>query len=529
MSYKPPLGHMIVAADSLSDEFDAVLGLRTSHYGVVQPGSTAVSAFLAYGSTDSSVVYRHPLTSTPTAYGLTATARGGATPEHDATNGMRGQNGSGTGCCYTLQGWSAPTLAALDTAGQVTFQLQKNFIGAIAANATASTGDTLSAAMTALAFGNASNDNNGRVYLHRFTTGPARLFTRSSNSSGQPYLNWASATPGGGDTGYFTTVGMSDWVTVNIGWWNDSGTLRVVLAIDGVVYAQATRSGESGSATFEAISLGGRASWFFGFASASEYMTSHWMRNLQISTTAPTIPTLQTGALARIGILSDSIIGSPEGADALTVRGTATTPWYSTGLTRQNATYARIHRALERGGVRCSRLAVGQNGGDTLMNQGGAWFGSGSPTARQSVKTFDPTTLVINGGSNDVASAPASADFLAACLDHAAFFVGAGGYGAPTTVPTKILFTNIMDRDAWTAGQKTTADRLRNTIGDIPAAWNAAYPAHAGRCGVIDIFTATSGTTSYTGKFQGDNIHPGYQGNPDLGDAIGAALVRLAA
>ena len=465
MSYKPPLNYMMLHEDTLADEFDAILGLRTSHAGVVLPGtSTLFSPFLAYGSTDASVVFRHTLKSVIPAGAISgfssltnAVVGNAAGPEHDSTKGMRGAiTGLSTASAYYITGWPA----GLDTAGQMTFEISRKYLVQDSGQYPGSDGDTFTPARSALSWQNHANSNNGAIAIcYRAANsggqvGFRRLFTTVDITHW--FLGWAARTANAGRFHSYGKTG-SEFVTVCIGWATIGGTRRVIMSVDGVVLQTMTRDDTANP--FTSLCLGGSASTFGGFASFTDNFPGidHWIRNIQVSTTAPVQPTATTGVFQSIAIMSDSIIN-------------ASTP-ENTNFGDLNYD-VRIIKALEQAGVTPTtlyRMSAGghlmtelADGATTYSFQAGntatqtATDGVTAADVRGRVSGRNCKTLVINGGSNDVAIAAVTPTvFRNAVRDHICYFLGLNGtsWGGtdysgspPASPPTRIYLTNIADR-----------------------------------------------------------------------------------
>ena len=425
--------------------------------------------FLPYGSTDPSVVFRHPLTSNPDGTGgLTASIYGVPQgPEHNAVYGMRGAAAGGTASSgYFLTGFSAQTLAALNDTGQISFEISTRYFTQTAANAGGSNGDSLEALTTPIQFANPASPGSGQIRMLRRAAGGhgaagvTTSGTSSIDSSEHGFLGWMNVDAAGPwvNAGQFNSYGKpaDGFTRINVGWYTDSGLgAIVVLAVDGVVLQWAPRVDTVNP--FTHLALGGALNWFNGnsFISAEEMTdANHWIRNLQISTRPPTVPTLTTGQLKTIAIMSDSIIPANE--------------WFNIMWKDINID-ARITRAMEGRGIRPTTLYRMNAGGHTMINGiGPPSFTSGDPASqkvssgststdvRGLIKALNPTTIIINGGSNDVGFAGANAaNFRAAMRDHVEYFCGLNGtshggsdYSAspPGVMPSYIFFTNIPDR-----------------------------------------------------------------------------------
>ncbi len=432
-------------------------------------GPTDSPPFLPYGSADPSVVFLHPLTTNPDGTGgLTATIYGAPQgPEHNPANGMRGAAAGGsTASGYYLTGFSAQTLAALNVAGQISFEISTRYFTQTAAYAFGSNGDNLAFQTTPIHFANAAAPASGQIHILRRAAGihgAARVTAQGSSigdGSQHSFLGWTNIDVSSPwyDAGQFNSYGKpaDGFTRINVGWYTDTNLGRiVVMAVDGVVLQWALRSDTVNP--FTHFTLGSSATWFNGnFIGAAEQMTdaNHWMRYLQISTRPPTVPMLTTGPLKDIAIMSDSIIPASD--------------WFSIGWKDINVD-VRIVRAMEGRGVRPTTFYRMTAGGHTMTGGiGSASFISGDPSTqvvssgstgtdvRGLVKARNPTTIIINGGSNDVGYAAANtANFRAAMRDHVEYFCGLNGAshgGAdysgnpPAVMPSYIFFTNIPDR-----------------------------------------------------------------------------------
>jgi hypothetical protein len=494
------------------------IGLALGPSGLI-PGPLP-GTFLPYGSASPSVVFRHPLTSNPDGTGgLTATVYGAVGgPEHDAVKGMRGASaGSNTASGYRLTGFSASTLNALGTAGQVSFEVSTRYFSQASAYGGGSSGDSLVTQTTPIEFANAETPGNGQLHVLRRSAGaggPARVTTEgltNADGSQRSFLGWVSDNALG-NAGNFTSYGKpaNGFTRINVGWYQDGGLGNiVVLAVDGVVLQWAARDNTVNP--FTHFTLGGAANWLNGgFVSSVEEMTdaSHWIRNLQISTLAPTVPALATGPLKSIAIMSDSIIPA--------------TPWFNISWKDLNID-ARITRAMEARGIRPATLYRMNAGGHTLIDGiGTPSFTSGdtssqvvssggtSTDVRGLIKALNPTTIIINGGSNDVGYAGATATkFRAALRDHVEYFCGLDGtshggadYSAspPGVMPSYIFFTNIPDRGFNWDGAATATGTLNGTttVGGVSVPGGFANGDPIGAYGGNGLYIPT-GTTVVSG------------------------------
>lgn len=493
--------------------------------------------WLPYGSTSSTVVFRNSLTAAlaagaaPGYSSITVALGDGSGPEHSASNGMRGaQSGGTTASNYVLTGWPGE----LEDGGQMSFEVSTAWLCQGSNQGNGHGGDALSGAQTCIGWSQSANANSGSMSLYRGSggSGLVALQRASTAFTSGCFSGWTARSA---QSGKFHSYGKpaNGFTRVNIGWYDDNGTGRMVVAVDGFTVLTADRSD---TGLFEILCLGARVNAFGGFLGGLTPMTgaSHWLRNMQVSTLAPTIPTVHTGALKDIAIIGDSI--------------TVAASFESVGDCDNNID-ARILRALEAKGVRPNSLYRVSGGGhyltDALSSPSISFthgrtatmtVSSGSTAAdmRGLVKALGPTGIVIAGGSNDVGGGATATQFRNACRDHIEYFTGRNGNSAPSVMPTVIWFDNIVDRGTnWSAGNRTTAASYRTEINGLQAWFDAAYgPGTAANLSVsirvIDTFNGMGGTASYTGKIDADEVHPSYAGHYFRGDAIGAALAAAA-
>jgi len=277
------------------------------------------------------------------------------------------------------------------------------------------------------------------------------------------FLGWSSRTA---NAGRFHSYAKPTMVTVNVGWYTDGADARVVVAVDGVTLMTTIRSG---SDEFGILTLGARGNAFNGGLGGLVPMigAGHWIRNVQVSTKAPTVPALTSGSNESIAILSDSIIGSDN--------------WEAHSYYDCNYD-AQILRRLELNNIRPTHFYRMTAGGHLLteLADGNTTysFRVGNTATQQAnlddtvstsvpqvdadvrglVKALGYKTIVINGGSNDIGTAAVTVElFTAALKEYIEYFCGLNGQTAPSVVPSRILITNIADRGyGWNASSAVT-------------------------------------------------------------------------
>jgi hypothetical protein len=493
---KNALAHMMVQADTVADEFDAAIGYRTTHPELVVAGAAGSALFLPYGSTDASVVFRHDLKSNPNgAYGVTVAIRGnGAGPTHDSIKGMTATTGAADST-YEITDWAGGVAAALNTAGQISFEIETKFFTQVAAQGYGSAGDTLATEASAMGVSNKTNAGTGNSEFLRCSTGSGKLCRQmhQGSPSGRSFLGFHSYTmPAGYAFPRLHTFAKpaNGFSTINVGWYTH-GTLGRILftAINGLTVQVSLRT-DSGN-PFEALTIGGWSNWFSTPQGTSRYLNAHYIRNLQVSTLAPTEPTAVTGAGKDIAIISDSIVSGlptdqayydigPEAAvwraferrrlapnslrifqlsggtaEARSGQGTAS------GATTNAAGYAYGATTITLASAGIGNIVTGDNvtfagdnviysvtTGDTDVSNGGniviaapgllqaipasataiTVMGNDTKDAvRAAARALSPTCYVFNIGSNDVGVGTSTAAFRLACLDDICYLMGLDG------------------------------------------------------------------------------------------------------
>lgn len=420
--------------------------------------------FLPYGTPHSSVVFRHALTSTPSYTGYSVDIEGDAAgPEHHATNGMRGAAAGGTtASSYWVRKTGADWTSFatnIHLAGQMTFEVSTTFLAQHSSQEAGSTGTSLGANQTPLGWASWSGGNS--LYLQKTsgTSGLLRVVLNGTAHIDGEYLGWTGRAS---NTGKLHSYGKpsTGFTRVSIGW----DATNQYFQFDDLTLFYIARS-DSGLADddipWEHLALGGNPNMFFGYVSTQNPMTGadHWLRNLQISTLAPSVPTqLTTGPMRYVAVLSDSIVNAAN--------------WENTASAGWDGNYdARIIKAFESRQLRPQHLYRMSAGGHLLTELGDGTttysFTAGDPTTQTAnldgtvstsapevdadvrglVKALGASTIIINAGSNDSNTAAVTPTlFRAALHDCIEYFCGLNGNSAPGTVPSFIFFTNIIDR-----------------------------------------------------------------------------------
>lgn len=419
---------------------------------------------LDYASADPSVFFYDPLTSDPTtrlaAKGITVTAIG--TPTYSATLGVRGYGAGADAGLRLLTNFSAAQLSALNTAGQLSYEIEPAAIAARSTNASVSgsTGAAYAGTATAIHVRKTSTSTGEAKLGFKYASDVFAAQWNGATLFGDSLLGWAA--DAGPSNLYLTTAGKSSTVRVVYFWFTHSSLGMILgMAVDGVVLAYGTLTVPSG--IWENIGIGGvLGGGPFGTAISGGF-NGHYIRNIQLSAKPVAEPT--DSGLGQMAIMSDSIISA--GA------------FYASGY-RENCIDVRMHRALESRGKKLTLYRM-QAGGHlmTELSDGATTysFTAGSTASqvvssgltnadvRGKVLTFSPKTIIINGGSNDVGTGAVTlTKFTDAIKDHICYFLGLdstgwvstggtnysgrvdSGGGTPSRLATRIFLTNIPDR-----------------------------------------------------------------------------------
>ncbi len=455
--------------------------------------------WLPYGSDDEDVVLRHSLTTAPSAAEMgysTRTIVGNAGgPTHDPVLGMRAFNiAAAASSAYRFDTASA-ALQACEQEGQLSFEIEAKWIAAVAANLSESAGDVTGAFEAPFLFTSNSGTNNP-FCLGKVSNGAISFrFGAGTDSSQIPFIGGerlatANAFP------LVHSVGKSRFVRVNFAWWGGLTGGDACIAIDDFLCSRVVRV-----ATGSTANLLNRL--FFGCENGSNFVPNHYMRNWQIAKRAPVFPVNK--GIGRVGAQSDSIL------DFMNT--------FSASLYGEAMINCSALRYLQQQGIRIDGWGEQELGGGTVHNSGGIQFAS----TRAAVLAIRPDTVIIMGGTNDLPDAAFTTDY----QDHINFFMGVGAYAASQIRAQRVLLCTIPEGPTSLAGGNTLA--LNTAIRALPAWWNGAQPALAGRISIIDVHTALHGGAVPRGtNWYVDGVHLNSKGNYKVGTVIGKALLAFA-
>lgn len=460
--------------------------------------------WLPYGSSDASVLFYHPLTTTPTNTTIPCTTLdtvGTGSITHDAT----------LGALFNGKSYRIAALTNADNlfyGGQISFQVQRAWISTYDASGTASgsTGTFTNQTQAAISLLTTSG------HLCRWpqrtgtdTTGIGLLHFNAAVTQKNPYTA-ASSTP------CINSNGKDEFVTVNIGWVGSPSGGRWYLAIDGLLvsYWDSAVTGVSG--------LG--ALWYLGSdrGSANTFVSAHYMRNLQISSRPPMLaihPKLRKLVLWGDSKIKDLIAAHFVG-----------NPYYDA------AVGLSCVRKLASRGLYCGDVVAQSNGGYTVTDLGATQLQS----VRATLLAANPTVVCMSAGTNDVDSdwATYSAQFETDLKDHISTIM------AYSTVEMMII-GNVPSRYYGDNGNTYTANVLAaNAIyagienwWDTTGAVAAGVPGKVGMVKVVDTYNCLGGANpppkTFIGQLTGLNndVHYASYGHYLQGKQFGEGILAL--
>lgn len=438
--------------------------------------------FLPYGSSDSSVLFYHSLTTVPTTTTIPSSAliiQGTGSPSHDSELGMLA--GTANYRVASLTGG-----ANLDFAGDICFQVQKEWL---CQQATGSGGDA-----------NPSGNQAPISFLP--TVGAACAYYRLAAGGSQFSFNGANTSTNLWNTALsgspvFHTADKSGFVTVNLGWWGGRAGGRVIMGINGMPLAYGTRN----SATLSGLS----ALMYLGTdrGTAGTFMSSRYMRNLQIATRPPMFATHPK--LRKVVFWGDSLVG---GANALSL---TSTDYYDCQIGIQ------VAKELASRGVFCGEIVSQSNGGYAISDS--------DPTPLQAVRATltatNPTLVVMIAGSNDATATEYSIDstWNTDLADHVNTILALESCDDVILCGTPSLVGDTSQNTATNKARRVQIDTYKQALG-------------ISNCHYVDTYSALGGENppsyTYQGQISGSNgdIHPRPVGNVAMAKAIANAIIN---
>lgn len=466
--------------------------------------SVSYSGWLPYGTDDTSVMIRHPLTAEMTAADLNCSSKvyygtgvddggiGLGRATFDTRKGMLLKNDTGY-LSYRFTGLTDSTKLA--NGGQLTFEVSRDWV---CTNENGSTGWNAAVLETIFAASQGGLDNmfnRTSIIATSFHSGSSANFNIWDKTTGT--LRVHSAQKG-------------EYIKINIGWGSSAKGGFTVLAIDGLPIMSAVRNNAAYSNKWN--------SFWFGSGNASNFLHSNypgdcWIRNFQVSNRPPVFPVHP--ALSKVLYFGDSIVGNKlTNAPQMDCNGSLS---ILRSLANKGLFVGSIEAVTRSGRPVSSAQTAGANLNDEIQAY---------------LVTHRPTMLYLRGGTNDSDSDIETNDFENALqtIIERAF----GLNGQPSTTVQKMVVGNIpskiQDTAYFTSGDEGRILKMNKVYDGIVEWFNATYPLRAGDLALARCYEYMKGNkpdpVTYIGQNSTTNpqdIHPAAGGNTLMGRAYGDA------
>lgn len=469
------------------------------------PCAERTVGFLPYGSSDSSVILQHPLTTLPTAAELdvATVAELDSAITFDSNGMLLGTNRLRF---TTLSNSDAAARTKLTKQGQLSFQIQKEGICGLGTTTNGST-------------------STGDAFINQFITqlrgGTSELYIRLNSTT--QVIDLTSVTPTATSRSSFfdtavsaspaiSTVGKSDYVTVNIAWDSDRNDGFLILGIDDVPVRLQAFTGFTGG------DIGSVLDWNSRTGAANVEHT-RYIKNIQISNVAPCFP--YSPDLGTIVVWGDS---QPEGYEAL----------YAGAQFDADMGHT-INRKLWANGIftRKNQVIVVDNGGDSFANHTtGALSTNADASYTADIVGNSPRVVVWEWATNDVASDATfnTTNFTAALVTNVDAIM------ALSSVEQLILLTvpSLIGDSAQYAETNNAANlaAANAAINAQPARWAAANPSSTKEVVVVDLYTLLGGDTTGNNYWVGEvkttlgDFHHTDKAHYLKGNAVATEIIR---
>jgi len=446
--------------------------------------------WLPFGSSDSTVLgswdgFQAPTT---TDFPGSTIVHYGTADSFDSTSGYTaGAGGSGVSGSYRIG--TMTNYTDLDYEGQMTFQVPTDWL-CVTHAATGSTGITLAATENVVS----TTGVSGSTQWLTQTTSSVLSCAMNAGATTLNFDCWrpsATAVSSGAHT-----AGKDAFTTINIGWWGGKVGGYFCMAIDGLVVVYGARNNAANNGTFQYL-------YFGSDRNASNWLTTGYIRNFQISTRRPMLAAHPN--LRHAYILSDSLC--------------------NTALIDSNfkdiATPATIRRYFEQRNLRFGDMTVSINTGDPITTGAG-----GADDLQDQIPAMlltNPTVVFFRGGTNDVINdITINASWNTNELEAAMTAILAG-----STVE-KIVIGTIPSLNG-SSTEDTTAKRAAR---DAINTYIKALPTFNSKIVVADVFAYLGGDqmpASYSlGGVSGalDDVHLSGIGHVKMGECYAKALLE---
>lgn len=465
--------------------------------------------FLPYGSNDSCVIFKNPLTSQLSSGDVSAiystlTIRGGSAPTHNSS-GMRATDGAAV-TYYSLTNPTSLITNMMQTGWQIRFEINSAWIatngGTLGTNG--SVGYVPSGNEYAIASFTASS--NGLVAKAVGTNGQFVLGANLTNN--QTIHNSTTGqilTPiFGGTTAYIHSYGLGEYATIEL-MGLPSG--QIFAFIDGMPVTGSNYNTAVNILT--QMGLMGQSN-----ATGASVASSYYMKNVQICNKPPVWMTPKE--IANIAVLSDSQWIGPSSNSSY---GPSIASMYTL-------------KTLMSAGVKPSVFLVDQNSGYRIQST------NQLETRVSTILAANPSLVIINGGVNDanLGGSHNSSLFLAEYKDLLEqLFLGTGKTLRTTVRNVIVSIPTPLDGAVSDSAISAAHADVREQIAKLPAWWNSTYGATYGndRVVIADNWTATgashnwcNGTCSASSVLSYDGTHWSYGGSKAVGENVGRVIMN---
>lgn len=469
--------------------------------------------FPKYGEDGDGLIFRSPLTDLTsvedlnTALGYTnikyydASGQGSVKRNViDPVLGMRSTDSAGDVVAPTVYTPSGFTVTDGDAGLLISVEVEKDWVCFEEPNSH-STGYTPPTSNGLFSFGN--NSTNDTI----LSKGTTHLFTGEGGGVlTTEYYDWIIGSVVSGCK--IHSQGKGDFVTLQFGLFNDGGTFRHFLAVDGfVLRVGANTATKTNLLNFLSIFSGTQylaASWYKPFTAA------YHIRNIQCTQlTTPLIPT--NLYLRNVVGFGDSITNSLGDSYDGVYRDAA----WNTIANRvciENGFRFGTYRSSAQGG---HGIKVASDLRDQLTTATGDLFDAAEN---------DPDTVILFCGTNDAVDFTTKADYETQFLDLLDKIFGVHSGGTRTSVQHIICIVPPPDKDSLTAPQQINMGEIRDVVKSIQSAWDAHQTTMINKVVTGADYNALLGGNEGFPSYNTDGTHPDQRGNAVLGPALGAFL-----
>lgn len=435
------------------------------------------NGFLPYGSDDASVVFADPLTSpltaAPTGWtnlkvgsaALTWTTyptlpTGDHVPTHDSVLGMKAVSSvdGTTEVGYQLAGQTGGTLDPLDRCGQLTVEVETDWLYSYDANYAP---DGYQPAGLEAILACIPSAGGARDIIVRGTDGQMTFRPFASSASAQNdfrNFNQTGTNPGKARIDRF---GKDRFCTVQLAWNNSFG----IFAINGSVLGYTTDR-DYATELLTQFYIGNRK------GVANTYVTGYYMRNLQLSTKFPNFGIIPDREIA---VLSDSMFTDAQAAA------------YSGG--GDNGPRFLMDKYFTERGCRVQMTVSSNDGYDVDSAQ--------SPGSLHDVVNDVTNTsakiCILQGCTNDAGAQTASATVESEYKDLVEKIMGVNGNDATTIENIVCIFPPPRFVSEGNRAIEDVLISYRSWFLTLADWWDAAYPLQAGALSVYDHWLAMGG------------------------------------